>query len=61
MRRRELTDRVRLLHMRDAARRALEITQGKAVAELQPEDETALALVRLLEILGEEPAHSPMS
>jgi uncharacterized protein with HEPN domain len=47
--------------MRDAARRALEITQGKAVAELQPEDETALALVRLLEILGEEPAHSPMS
>lgn len=61
MRRRELSDRVRLLHMRDAARRALEITQGKAVAELQPEDETALALVRLLEILGEEPAHSPMS
>ncbi|WP_243455128.1 HepT-like ribonuclease domain-containing protein [Meiothermus sp. CFH 77666] len=39
--------------MRDAAQRALEIAQGKSVAELQPEDETALALVRLLEILGE--------
>jgi uncharacterized protein with HEPN domain len=39
--------------MRDAARRTLELARGKEVANLQPEDETALALVRLLEILGE--------
>jgi uncharacterized protein with HEPN domain len=39
--------------MLDAARRALELVRGKPIAELPPEDETALALARLLEILGE--------
>jgi uncharacterized protein with HEPN domain len=53
MRRRNLSDRVRLLHMRDACRRALEITQNKDLRSLAPEEETSLALVRLLEILGE--------
>ncbi|WP_038056258.1 HepT-like ribonuclease domain-containing protein [Thermus amyloliquefaciens] len=53
MRRPRITDRVRLLHMRDAARRALELGQGKNLASLPPEDTTALAVVRLLEILGE--------
>jgi uncharacterized protein with HEPN domain len=39
--------------MLDATCRALELAENKNVSSLQPEDETALALVRLLEILGE--------
>jgi len=48
-----VSDRIRLLHMRDAAQRALELGQGKNLSSLPPEDTTALAVVRLLEILGE--------
>ncbi len=48
-----LSDRVQLLHMRDAARRALELSEGKRLYELSPDHETALAVVRLLEILDE--------
>lgn len=39
--------------MLDAARRAVELSRGKKVGGLDPDDETALALVRLLEIMGE--------
>ncbi len=53
MRQRKLSDRIRLLHMRDAIQRALEISEGKDLSSLAPETETALAVVRLLEILGE--------
>ena len=53
MKRPRLSDRTRLLHMRDAARRALELGQEAHLASLPPEDTTALAVVRLLEILGE--------
>lgn len=53
MRRRELSDRIRLLHLRDACRRALEIAQEKDLRGFAPEEETSLALVHLLEILGE--------
>jgi len=42
--------------MRDAARRAVELSRGKEVGGLDPDDETALALARLLEILGEAAA-----
>lgn len=49
----KLDDTARIRHMLDAARRALELVRGKPIAELPPEDETALALARLLEILGE--------
>ena len=42
--------------MLDAARRAEELSRGKKVGGLQPDDETALALTRLLEILGEAAA-----
>jgi uncharacterized protein with HEPN domain len=52
-RRSKLDDAARLRHMLDAARRALELAQGKKVGSLDPEAETALALTRLLEILGE--------
>lgn len=39
--------------MLDAARRAVELAEGKSVARMEASDETALALARLLEILGE--------
>lgn len=52
-RRRSLGDETRLRHMLDAARRARELSQGKEVENLDPDSETALALTRLLEILGE--------
>lgn len=39
--------------MLDASKRAMELADGKDVAGLDPDDETALALTRLLEILGE--------
>jgi uncharacterized protein with HEPN domain len=44
--------------MRDAARRAVELSRGKEVGGLDPDDETALALARLLEILGEAAARA---
>lgn len=46
-------DEARLRHMLDAARRAVELAEGKSVARMEASDETALALARLLEILGE--------
>ncbi len=52
-RRRSLGDEARLRHMLDAARRARELSRGKEVGNLDPDSETALALTRLLEILGE--------
>jgi uncharacterized protein with HEPN domain len=39
--------------MLDAARQAVELSRGKEVGRLDASDETALTLVRLLEILGE--------
>lgn len=46
-------DEARIRHMLDATRRAMELAKDKDTSNLPPEDETALALVRLLEILGE--------
>lgn len=53
----KLDDTARIRHMLDAARRACELAQGKEVARLDPDCETALALTRLLEILGEAAKH----
>lgn len=39
--------------MLDAVRRAVELSRGKKVGGLDPDNETALALARLLEIMGE--------
>lgn len=50
---RSLDDEVRLRHMLDAVRRSRELSEHKRLGELAPDDETALALTRLLEILGE--------
>lgn len=46
-------DRDRLRHIRDAARRALEIAATTSRDDLEGTDVEALALVRLLEIVGE--------
>lgn len=48
-----LDDEARLRHMLDAVRRARDLSEDKELGKLAPDDETALALTRLLEILGE--------
>ena len=42
-----------LRHMIDAAEKAIAFTQGQELADLESDDMLALAVVRLLEILGE--------
>ncbi len=46
-------DVVRLRHMLDAARKAVELTKTCKRDDLDKDEKLALALVRLLEILGE--------
>ncbi len=46
-------DHVRLLHMLDAAERAIRFSEGKTREDLERDDMLCLALVRLLEIIGE--------
>jgi uncharacterized protein with HEPN domain len=46
-------DRVRLLHMQDATRQALEFTAGRSRADLDVDAMLMLALTRLVEIIGE--------
>lgn len=46
-------DRVRLRHMLDAAREAVEIGSGHTAADLATDRVRALALVRCIEIIGE--------
>ena len=46
-------DRVRLDHMLDHAREAITLTRGKTRADLDSDRLLSLALVRLLEIVGE--------
>lgn len=48
-----LPDRVRVLHMLDAARQAMAFTAGRSRADLDTDTMLMLALTRLLEILGE--------
>ncbi|MEC4812188.1 MAG: hypothetical protein SAK29_02745 [Scytonema sp. PMC 1069.18] len=47
------TDEVRLRHMLDAANQAITFTQGRTRADLDTDSMLALAVVRLIEILGE--------
>ena len=49
----------RLLHMRDFARKALELTQGKSRADLENDEVLRLALTRLVELIGEAASHLP--
>jgi uncharacterized protein with HEPN domain len=46
-------DLVRLRHMLDSAQEAVELTQSKSRADLDNDRVLSLALVRLLEIVGE--------
>ncbi len=46
-------DAVRLRHMQDAANKALAFAQGRKRADLDADEMFALALVRLLEVIGE--------
>ncbi len=46
-------DLVRLRHMQDSAEEAVELIQGKSRSDLDTNRVLSLALVRLLEILGE--------
>ncbi len=46
-------DLVRLRHMLDAARKAVEFSEGRTRNDLDSDEMLSLALVRLLEIIGE--------
>ncbi len=46
-------DEVRLRHMLDAAKKAISFTQGRERTDLNTDEVLALAVVRLVEILGE--------
>ena len=46
-------DVVRLRHMLDAARKASTFVNGRTRATLDTDEQLALALVRLLEVIGE--------
>ena len=46
-------DAVRLRHMLDAARKALSFSRGKTRVDIEQDDQLTLALVRLVEIIGE--------
>lgn len=47
------TDEVRLRHMLDAARKAIAFTQNRIRTDLDNDEILALAVVRLIEFLGE--------
>ena len=47
------SDRIRLLHMIDAARKAMAFVQDRGREDLDRNEMLSLALVRLLEIIGE--------
>jgi uncharacterized protein with HEPN domain len=51
--------RTRLEHMRDAARKCLQFTRGKSQAQVEGDEILSLALIRLLEIMGEAAARIP--
>ncbi len=52
-------ERVRVRHMLDAAKKAVAFTQSRSRADLDTDEMLALALVRLLEIIGEAAKYVP--
>lgn len=52
-------DKVRLRHMLDHAREAVAMVHGRTRADLNADRKLNLALVRLLEIVGEAAARTP--
>ena len=51
--------KVRLLHMRDFARKALDLTRGKTQADLEADEVLRLAVTHLLELVGEAAGRVP--
>jgi uncharacterized protein with HEPN domain len=47
------SDTIRIHHMADAARKAVLFTQSKSRTDLDTDEQLPLALVRLIEIIGE--------
>lgn len=54
---RRLIDHDRMTHMLESAQRAYELVQGKRRSDLQSDDVLSLALMRLIEIIGEAAFH----
>jgi uncharacterized protein with HEPN domain len=50
------SDLIRIRHMVDAAQKALSFTRGKTRPDLDRNEQLALAMVRLIEIIGEAAA-----
>ena len=50
---------VRLLHMRDFARKALLMVHGKTRTDLERDEMLCLALTHLVELVGEAASHVP--
>ncbi|MEW6348969.1 MAG: HepT-like ribonuclease domain-containing protein [Thermodesulfobacteriota bacterium] len=50
-------DLIRLRHMLEAAREAMQCAEGKSLGDLDEDRLLSLALVRLVEIVGEAAAH----
>lgn len=51
--------KVRLLHMRDYARRAVDMVQGQRREDLDSNDMLRLALTHLVELVGEAASQVP--
>ncbi|MCX6376068.1 MAG: DUF86 domain-containing protein, partial [Armatimonadetes bacterium] len=47
------SDRIRMMHMLDAARDAVELTSGREFADLQSDKQLRFSVVHCIEILGE--------
>ncbi len=47
------SDLIRIRHILDAARKALHFCKGTSISDLTTDEKLSLALVRLLEIMGE--------
>lgn len=51
---------IRLRHMLDAAKKAVELTRGRTSKDLESDEIRVLALERLFEILGEAASQTPL-
>jgi len=49
----KIDDSVRLRHMLDAARKAVQFTEGRTRRDLDTDERLSLSLVRLIEVIGE--------
>jgi uncharacterized protein with HEPN domain len=52
--------KARLLHMRDFARKAVELTRGKTSEDLNGDEVLRLALTHLVELVGEAASQIPL-